>query len=59
MTDKYTPDDHSSQPTNVAKDKKLYKKPSFRYERVFETAALACGKIAGTNPTCNASRKTS
>jgi hypothetical protein len=25
--------------------KKPYKKPEFRHERVFETMALACGKI--------------
>jgi hypothetical protein len=39
--------------------KKPYQKPSFRFERVFETAALACGKIAGTSAICNSSRKTS
>jgi hypothetical protein len=27
--------------------KKPYTKPEFRYERVFETMALACGKTAG------------
>ena len=27
--------------------KKPYGKPEFRYERVFETMALACGKTAG------------
>jgi hypothetical protein len=26
------------------KPKKTYQKPAFRYERVFETMALACGK---------------
>ena len=39
--------------------KKLYQKPAFRFEQVFETAALACGKVAGTSAICNASRKTS
>lgn len=42
-----------------AKGKKPYQKPEFRFERVFETAALACGKIAGTSAICNSSRKTS
>jgi len=42
-----------------AEGKKPYQKPSFRFERVFETAALACGKIAGTSAICNSSRKTS
>ncbi len=35
------------------KIKKPYQKPSFRYERVFETMALVCGKIAGTQQQCN------
>jgi hypothetical protein len=41
--------------------KKPYVKPAFRYEKVFETHALSCGKIAPTQSTCQlpASRKTS
>jgi len=39
--------------------KKPYQKPVFRSERVFETAALSCGKLAGTSAICNSSRKTS
>ncbi|MGA7683600.1 MAG: hypothetical protein WCC32_02425 [Terriglobales bacterium] len=39
--------------------KKPYQKPAFRSERVFETAALSCGKLAGTSAICNSSRKTS
>jgi hypothetical protein len=38
---------------NAGKGKKLYQKPAFRYERVFETIALACGKIAPTSGTCH------
>jgi hypothetical protein len=30
---------------NAPVTKKRYQKPAFRYERVFETLALACGKI--------------
>jgi len=44
---------------NAGKAKKLYQKPAFRYERVFETLALTCGKIAGTSPNCDSSRKNS
>jgi hypothetical protein len=33
--------------------KKKYTKPEFRYERVFETMALQCGKIAGTGGSCH------
>lgn len=36
-----------------------YVKPAFRHEKVFETMALACGKISQTQPTCIANRKTS
>jgi hypothetical protein len=35
------------------KAKKPYQKPSFRHERVFETMALSCGKLAGTTSQCN------
>jgi hypothetical protein len=39
--------------------KKPYQKPAFRSERVFETMALACGKINATLAQCKANRKTS
>jgi hypothetical protein len=32
--------------------KKPYEKPSFRYEKVFVTTALACGKVGGTQQSC-------
>ncbi len=33
--------------------KRPYVKPAFRYERVFETMALACGKIDDTQLQCH------
>ncbi len=36
-----------------------YLKPEFRYERAFETMALACGKIRATQPLCRFNRKNS
>jgi len=59
-----TPEKQSIRETPQAEnghmEKKPYQKPSFRYERVFETLALACGKIAGSGyPNCQISRKTS
>jgi len=39
--------------------KKPYRKPAVRYERVFETMALACGKIDATQSQCRANRKVS
>lgn len=32
--------------------KKPYEKPSFRFEEVFVTTALSCGKIAGFAGAC-------
>ncbi len=32
--------------------KKPYQKPSFKFERVFETMALSCGKIDPTEGQC-------
>jgi hypothetical protein len=40
-------------------EKKPYKAPSFRFESVFEVAALACGKVVSTQSSCHASRKAS
>ena len=39
--------------------KKTYLKPSFRHERVFETMALACGKVFATQGACIVNRKNS
>jgi hypothetical protein len=45
---------------NTPREKKAYKKPSFRHERVFETLALACGKTSSAGPPqCQFSRKSS
>jgi hypothetical protein len=41
------------------KEKKPYQKPTFRFERVFETMALACGKVQATNFQCRFNRKNS
>ena len=35
-----------------AKTRKPYQKPSFRHEKVFETTALACGKISPSQLQC-------
>jgi len=41
------------------KGKKPYHKPSFRYEHVFETMALACGKVNRRGLCKNVNRKNS
>jgi hypothetical protein len=59
MDDNRTPREKQRQPGNASKAKKLYQKPAFRYERVFETLALSCGKIGANTAQCQFSRKTS
>jgi len=39
--------------------KRPYHKPAVRYERVFETRALVCGKVQTTQASCAHNRKTS
>jgi len=46
-------------PTSGNTQKKPYLKPAFRHEQVFETMALACGKLNPTQSTCRTNRKTS
>jgi hypothetical protein len=33
-------------------NKKPYEKPSFRFEQVFVTTALSCGKVSSTQGSC-------
>jgi hypothetical protein len=42
-----------------ANKKKTYVKPSFECESVFETMALACGKVSPTQAQCRFNRKNS
>jgi hypothetical protein len=39
--------------------KKPYQKPEVRHERVFETMALACGKVQATQQSCRVNRRNS
>jgi hypothetical protein len=39
--------------------KKPYRKPEFRFEHVFETRALVCGKVSTTQHSCDLNRKNS
>jgi len=43
-------------PTPGRNTRKHYDKPSFRFEKVFETMALQCGKMQGTGGACNVVR---
>ena len=42
-----------------ARGRKAYQRPAFRYERVFETMALSCGKLSPTQFQCHFHSKTS
>jgi|GEM_PF-2467215 len=41
------------------REKKPYRKPSFRHERVFETRALICGKLVGQGGSCSSNHRAS
>ena len=59
MDDNRTRREEQQQPGDASKKKKLYQKPAFRYERVFETLALSCGKVGSNLPQCQLTKKTS
>jgi hypothetical protein len=42
----------SSDSPNSKTAKKPYEKPSFRFEKVFVTTALSCGKTSPINSNC-------
>jgi hypothetical protein len=42
-----------------AAPRKPYVKPAFRHEKVFETMALACGKINAVQAACRTNRRNS
>ena len=46
-------------PDSTKPAKKPYVKPAFKYERVFVTTALSCGKIDPTQGACISNTKTS
>jgi hypothetical protein len=50
---------HHDEDRADAGPKKVYVKPSFQHERVFETMALACGKVTATQSQCKVNRKNS
>jgi hypothetical protein len=47
-----TMNDLSSDNSRTPVTRQPYEKPSFRYEKVFVTSALSCGKIAATQSSC-------
>jgi hypothetical protein len=52
-------DRSAARPVTQQTGKKPYHKPAFRFERVFETRALACGKVSTTQAQCAHNTKNS
>jgi len=59
MSQKKQTNQVTGQPEIEPGARKPYQKPALRYERVFETSALTCGKVQTTQGTCHQNRKTS
>jgi hypothetical protein len=61
MSEQKHPDQPKSPLASASRDasKKPYLKPAFRHEQVFETMALACGKVKTTQGSCRVNRKNS
>ena len=50
---------HQKSADSLVKTKRPYKKPDFQHEKVFETMALACGKLSPTQAQCRFNRRNS
>ena len=61
MSEQKHPDRPEFPPAAESSDaaRKPYLKPAFRHEQVFETMALACGKVKTTQSACRVNRKNS
>ena len=44
--------DSVSDNAQTSSSKRPYEKPSFRFEQVFVTTALGCGKVSSTDANC-------
>jgi hypothetical protein len=52
----FSPESSEDTPRIPATTRKPYEKPSFRYERVFVTSALSCGKTSPVSSSCSSSK---
>lgn len=59
MTEKSDKIDEANAGQSRSTAKKPYQEPAFRYERVFETMALSCGKVSATQLQCQFHRMNS
>jgi hypothetical protein len=59
MTQRNRPSEAEKSASSQSATKKPYHKPEFRFERVFETLALACGKLNNLLFMCRGVRRKS
>ena len=60
MTTRGTVHNDTQEPgAGKVRGKRPYHKPEIRHERIFETMALACGKVRATQAQCRFNRKRS
>ncbi len=59
MTQKNPSEGIDKNATGQETGKKRYLKPDFRFEKVFESLALVCGKLQGQQGQCRLVRKSS
>jgi hypothetical protein len=59
MRQREDPERRASPPEARKVVRKPYQKPAVRHEQVFETSALSCGKVQGTQASCHFNRKVS
>ena len=57
--DRHNHDGTKTKRNDAAKPKRPYVKPDFQHEKVFETMALACGKLGPTQAQCRFNRRNS
>jgi hypothetical protein len=57
MTQRNRPSEVDKNAPSQSAAKKPYRKPEFRYERVFETLALSCGKVQTRQGQCRFNKK--
>ncbi|HXM15495.1 MAG TPA: hypothetical protein VN933_09645 [Candidatus Eremiobacteraceae bacterium] len=57
--DRHNRDATEATKANASKPKRPYVKPAFQHEKVFETMALACGKLGPTQAQCRFNRRNS
>jgi hypothetical protein len=54
-----TEQDRTGSQIPAMRAKKPYQKPEVRFERIFETSALVCGKVQTSQQSCSTNRSAS